>query len=259
MLSSAFSASLIPTELSCRYGRSRGVRRWSRAAQGLISVDGIFINYRGEDSETAAVLIDRELAARFGSDRVFLDSWSIPAGVDFVEELLGRLRACSVLLVVIGPRWLTVTDGSGQRRLDDPADWVRREIAEALACGLRVIPVLIDNVTLPVEADLPEDIAGLSRRQYLSLRRRYASIDLAFLAKQITEADPELAKVTAHLQSSTERIPHQLPAAAAHFAGRMGELARLTGLLRGRADAGGAVVISAIAGTVGVGKPKPGL
>jgi TIR domain len=94
---------------------------------------GIFINYRGDDSDTAAVLVDRELVGRFGSDQVFLDSRSIPAGADFAEELLGRVRAGSVLLVVIGPRWLTVTDAAGRRRIDDPADWVRREIAEALA------------------------------------------------------------------------------------------------------------------------------
>jgi hypothetical protein len=84
------------------------------------------------------VLIDRELTARFGSDLVFLDSRSIPAGSDFVEELLGRVRACSVLLVVIE---------AGQRRIDDPQDWLRREIVEALTHGLRVIPVLADGVT----------------------------------------------------------------------------------------------------------------
>src|SRR5215475_8637309 len=94
------------------------------------SVSGVFINYRGADSDTAAVLIDRELTNRLGGDRVFLDCRSIPAGADFVEELLGRLRACSVLLVVIGPRWLTLTDTAGQRRIDDPRDWIRREIAE---------------------------------------------------------------------------------------------------------------------------------
>lgn len=72
-----------------------------------------------------------------------LDSRSIPAA-DFVEELLGRLRA-SVLLVMIGPRWLTVTDAARQRRIEDPRDWVRKEIAEALTHGLYVIPVLIDG------------------------------------------------------------------------------------------------------------------
>src|SRR5499433_1679199 len=103
---------------------------------------GVFINYRGADSDTAAALIDRELAARLGSDRVFLDCRSIPAGADFAEELVRRLRACSVLVVVIGPRWLTLTDPAGQRRIDDPRDWIRREIAEALSGGLRGVPVL---------------------------------------------------------------------------------------------------------------------
>jgi TIR domain len=158
-------------------------------------VSGVFINYRGKDSETAAALIDRELTARFGSDRVFLDCRSIPAGVDFAEELLGRLRACSVLLVVIGPRWLTLTDPAGQRLIDNPRDWVRREIVEAFARGMRVIPVLTDGVKLPAAEDLPQDIAGLNRRQYVSLRRRYVPVDLAFLVERITETDPELAEL----------------------------------------------------------------
>jgi hypothetical protein len=243
-------------------------------------LSGVFINYRGEDSDTAAALIDRELAARLGSDRVFLDCRSIPVGADFAEELLGRLQACSVLVVVIGPRWLSLTDEVGIRRIDDPGDWVRREIAEALSSGLRVVPVLTSDAALPAEADLPADIAGLSRRQYLPLRRRYLSVDLAFLVERITEADPELAKIAAERQSNTTgrvpqqlptavahvaggRVPRQLPAAAAHFAGRIGELAALTGLLRSRVerggtDSGGTVVISAIGGTAGVGKTKSG-
>ena len=215
---------------------------------------GIFINYRGEDSETAAALIDRELATRFGSDQIFLDSRSIPVGTDFVNELLGRLRACSVLLVVIGPRWLTLADAAGRRRIDDPQDWIRREIVEAFAHGLRVIPVLTDDVQLPAAEDLPADIDGLSRRQYLSLRRRHTKVDLADLAERITETAPGLAQVAARRQSSIGQVPQQLPAAVAHFAGRAGELATLTGLLRGRADTGGTVVISAIGGTAGVGK-----
>jgi TIR domain len=125
---------------------------------------GIFINYRGDDSQTAAVLIDQHLTARFGSDLVFLDCRSIPAGMDFVDELLRRVRTCSALLVVIGPHWLTLTNEVGRRRIDDPQDWLRREIVEALTHGLRVIPVLLDGVTLPAEEDLPADIAGLNRQ-----------------------------------------------------------------------------------------------
>jgi hypothetical protein len=219
-----------------------------------VTVSGIFINYRGDDSDTAAALIDHHLTARFGSDLVFLDSRSIPTGSDFAEELLRQVRTSSVLLVVIGPHWLTLTDDAGQRRIDDPQDWLRREIAEAFAHGLRVVPVVMDGAMLPTETELPHDIAGLSRRQHVPLRRRYTTVDLAFLAERLTEADPELAKAAAQHQPSTAPVPRQLPAAVSYFAGRSGELTALTGLLRERADTGGTVVISAIGGTAGVGK-----
>ena len=183
-------------------------------------MSGIFINYRGDDSETAAALIDRELAARFGKDQVFLDSRSILAGSDFVEELLERLQTCSLLLVVIGPRWLTLTDAAGRRRIDDPQDWVHREIVEAFAHGLRVIPVLMDGVRRPAEDELPDDIAGLGRRQDVPLRRRHTSRDLDYLVECIAQTDPELAKIAAQRQSSSDQSPQQLPVAAAHSAGR---------------------------------------
>lgn len=165
-----------------------------------VSVGGIFISYRGDDSGTAAVLIDRELTARFGDDLVFLACRSIPVGVDFVDELLGRLRACRVLLVVMGPCWLNLVNEVGERRIDNPSDWVRREIAEALTHGLRVIPVLLDGTTLPVTEELPDDIAGLSRRQYVPLRRRYTNLDLADLIKRIIQVEPDLARAAGLVQ-----------------------------------------------------------
>jgi hypothetical protein len=154
---------------------------------------------------------------------------------------------------------LTLADEAGQRRIDDPRDWLRREIVAAFTHGLRVVPVLTDEVKLPAEAELPEDIAGLGRRQYVPLRSRYTAVDLAFLVERITEAAPELSKTATRHQPGTGPVPRQLPAAVPHFAGRVGELAALTGLLRGRAATGGTVVISAVCGTAGVGKTKPRL
>jgi hypothetical protein len=52
----------------------------------------VFINYRGEDSHSYGALLHAELSRRFGPELVFLDSESIPAGADFVEQLLGRVR-----------------------------------------------------------------------------------------------------------------------------------------------------------------------
>ncbi len=153
---------------------------------------GVFINYRGEDSHSYGALLYTELARQFGEEQVFLDAESIPAGADFVEVLLGRVRSCRVLLAVIGPRWLTATDPAdptGQRRIDDPADWIRRELAEAFTADVRVIPVLTEQAELPAEADLPADIAALSRCQYRHLRHREPTTDLARIVADLTSLD----------------------------------------------------------------------
>lgn len=226
----------------------------------------MFISYRAADSYAAAALIDRELSSRFGSINVFFDSRSIPVGSDFAEELLARLRACSVLLVVIGPRWLAIADEAGRRCLDDPKDWIRREIVEALTHGIRVIPVLTDRTRLPAEADLPADIARLAGRQYVSLRHRCIQVDLDYLVDRITEVEPvSQQSSTAAIQpvwldgsAPAERRPppRQLLASPRDFTGRTEQLAALDQLLPGETVTGvvEAVVISAVDGTAGVGK-----
>jgi hypothetical protein len=53
--------------------------------------------------------------------------------------------------------------------------------------------VLLDGMTLPVAEELPQDIAGLCRCQYVVLRRRHTKVDLADLVERIIQAEPELA------------------------------------------------------------------
>jgi len=96
------------------------------------------------------------------------------------------VRSARVLLVVIGPRWLTATAPTGRRRIDDPADWIRRELAEAFTAGVRVIPVLTDQAQMPTEAELPADIAALSRCQYRRLRHHDSTADLARIVADLT-------------------------------------------------------------------------
>src|SRR5262249_17660682 len=225
---------------------------------------GVFINYRGEDSYSYGALLHAELCRRFGSGLVFLDSESIPAGADYVEQLLGQVRRARVVLAVIGTRWL-IASGPDGRRIDDPADWIRRELVEAFAAGLRVIPVLIDGADMPTAADLPDELALLARCQYRRLRHRDASVDLARLVAELAELDPELTAAAAGSSESpgwqpparagiAARVlsggqpPDQIPAVTGHFTGRAEEL---TQLVRGR-SAG--PMVSAVNGMPGVGK-----
>jgi hypothetical protein len=164
-----------------------------RAHLGGVVDRAVFINYRGEDSRSYSALLYMELVRQFGDEYVFLDAESIPAGVDFVRELLGRVRSARVLLAVIGPRWLTVMDDTGRRRIDDPTDWIRRELTEAFTAGVRVIPMLTDQAELPREDQLPADIAALSRCQYRHLRDREPTTDLARIVTDLTSLDPTLA------------------------------------------------------------------
>jgi alkylated DNA nucleotide flippase Atl1 len=77
--------------------------------------------------------------------------------------------SCQVLLALIGDRWLDSTDRKGRRKLDDANDLVRLEIQAALERNIRVIPVLVDGVTMPTAEELPASLAGLARRQAFEL------------------------------------------------------------------------------------------
>jgi hypothetical protein len=125
----------------------------------------IFISYRrGEDAGFAGRLFDR-LERTFRRKALFMDVDSIAPGQDFVSILEARVAECDVLLALIGRGWLAATDATGRRRLDNPEDFVRIEIATALTQAKRVIPVLIDDVPMPRSEDLPEVLKPLARRQ----------------------------------------------------------------------------------------------
>jgi hypothetical protein len=93
----------------------------------------IFVSYRRQESKDFAGRLYDRLADQFGEGQVFIDVDAIEPGVDFAEAITRAVAACQVLLAVIGPNWLTITDERGRRRLDDPDDFVRLEIEAALA------------------------------------------------------------------------------------------------------------------------------
>ena len=129
----------------------------------------IFISYRRDDSAGDAGRLADHLHRRFGADRVFLDIDTIDPGTDFVGVLRASLQQTAAMLVVIGPRWMSLRDAQGARRLDDPGDFVRLEVEAGLGRGIPVVPVLVQGATLPSAKDLPPSLAALATRHAATL------------------------------------------------------------------------------------------
>ncbi len=131
----------------------------------------IFVSYRRDDSADVAGRIYDRLAAKFGKEAIFKDVDSIPFGVNFKEYLENAVRQCAVELVIIGRQWLDIADEHGQRRLDNPRDFVRIEIESALNRSIPVIPLLVSGASMPPEDRLPPSLAGLVYRNGTEVRR----------------------------------------------------------------------------------------
>ena len=75
------------------------------------------------------------------------DLAAIRGGIEFRRFIPETLAKCSVLLALIGPRWLI--DKDGRPRLEQEGDLVRAEIAQALQQeGMLVIRVLVGGVRM---------------------------------------------------------------------------------------------------------------
>lgn len=152
-------------------------------------MQGVFINYRTGDGEETAALLEQRLSDRFGKERIFRATTSIPPGQLYSEWLINAVRNSAVLLAVMGPDW------SHDPRLRDENDWVRREILEAYASKITVIPVLKGRTTERLKAaDLPAGLERLADVQSLRLDPRDNELDIRRIGDFLAELVPALRK-----------------------------------------------------------------
>ena len=147
----------------------------------------IFISYRRDDSAGHTGRLTDRLAGEFGQDLLFMDVDGIPLGMNFVKVLQEQVTKCAVLLAVIGPNWLEARDEDGNRRLEDPSDFVRVEIATALKRDIPVIPILLDGAGIPKAKQLPEDLKELALRNGLNVRHASFHADMERLIRGLKE------------------------------------------------------------------------
>jgi formylglycine-generating enzyme required for sulfatase activity len=142
----------------------------------------IFINYRREDARAEAARLRDRLADAFGAANVFMDVDNLLPGERFDLKLQEALAETDVFLAVIGARWselLAARTDSGER------DYVREEIAAALARKIAVVPVLVDRAPMPRAAGLPGDIRDLVLYQKHDVAHESFGRDAAALADAI--------------------------------------------------------------------------
>jgi formylglycine-generating enzyme required for sulfatase activity len=170
----------------------------------------IFINYRRGDEPGFTQALFGRLEQAFPAERLFMDVDNIPPGDDFFLVLESQVAQCDALLAVIGKSWLDATDERGNRRLDDPNDFVRIEIESALRLGKRVIPVLVHEAKMPGPDELPEAIRPLARRNAVRLTHERFRADVQGLINALQRALEEVAAVHSDAVSAVER-EHEPP------------------------------------------------
>ena len=115
-----------------------------------------------------------------------------------------------MLIAVIGKRWLISSEAEGSRRLDNPDDFVRLEIATALKRNIRVIPVLVDDASVPRASDLPDDLKSLVRRNAVEVSHtRFGADSERLIAALERVFEKTAAEKRRHGQESPPATPRR--------------------------------------------------
>ncbi|MFB3092719.1 MAG: AAA family ATPase, partial [Dehalococcoidia bacterium] len=206
----------------------------------------IFISYRRDDSAGHTGRIYDRLIDRFGRGQVFMDVDTVQPGLDYIQVVHEAIGTCDGLIAVIGREWLQASDATGVRRLENPADLVRLEIATALERDIRVIPVLVQGVQMPLEIELPEGLKGLASRNALEVSDTRFRYDVDRLIEALEVPTPEQLADSVFVES-----PQPVGSV---FVGRGRELGVLNTALEQTLDGHGRLVM--LAGEPGIGKTR---
>jgi hypothetical protein len=161
------------------------------------------ICYRREDAEPDANLLYDSLTREFGEKEVFLDIRAnvdkLPPGKPFSEVIADQIKSSYALLVMIGKTWLSIRGDTGQQRLFEPNDEVRKEIEVALERGKKeqkaeeqVIPILLPQASWPREEELPISIKKLSSLHAHGLDNRHYDQDVGKLITSLKNIRKEI-------------------------------------------------------------------
>ena len=173
----------------------------------------VFICYRREDTGDAARALRESVDREFGEGTAFLDERSIPTGQEWPRELQQALLASRIVVVLIGPQWLTLKSAKGRVRIEVKNDWVRREVETTLEADKPLLPLLVDGAT-PLDAEqLPESIEALAKKQAEAFELGNAKPHIERIRALLEQPVDTLGRYREHLRACHRNLVSFFPAA----------------------------------------------
>jgi hypothetical protein len=142
----------------------------------------VFISYRRQLSEPLAVAVRKELTEH--KFDVFMDVRNLDSG-EFERTILGQIETREHFIVLLQPGSLD--------RISENGDWLRREIAHALAHSRNVVPVTADGFEFRRGLKLPPDVARLPSFNAVSIQPGYYDEAFKRLRKRFLKTSPRPA------------------------------------------------------------------
>ncbi len=145
----------------------------------------VFLSYRRKDPlpEWSVKRIGA-MCLECGFNEVFVDrdSGAIPVGSDYAKEIEKAVRACDVILVLIGEKWQSILDA----RSNDPTDMVQLEIGLGLELEKKLVPILLGG-QMPKVNDLPDRLRPFHFKNGRSFESDTLDSFLPLLLKELVE------------------------------------------------------------------------
>ncbi len=154
------------------------------SSMALRGKEKLFICYRRADSAAVAGRFRDRLTEEFPGS-VFRDVDSIEGGEHFAALIKETIASCGIVLVLIGERWLSILK---ERSLRRTTDHVVTEITTALLHKVRILPVLLEQASIPDANSLPNEICELTAFNSVTVRDATFEQDFQTLLSAIAKA-----------------------------------------------------------------------
>ena len=181
----------------------------------------VFISYRRDDASSEAGRLADVIRNHFGQDSVFMDTSDTRFGEEWPAALRTAVENTVVVVALMGPDWILARDEYGRRRIDDPDDWVRREIQLGLEHGKTIMPLLVRHARMTPPDALPPEIGALSSRQAFGLRAESWAHDVQLVLRELEphlgRPDEGISPVSASEDTATQFTADDFRAVALGF------------------------------------------